>query len=80
MGQFRKRNQKKKRGNWWAGWDTWGEINRGLQKNPFEFSPGFMGSKFKDSKYFWAEFELGKAKINLNKLFEYISNLELLKS
>jgi hypothetical protein len=55
------------------------EFNDGLQKLFLEFRQGFWIKKFQRFKYFQTEFELGQTWINLNKLFKYFSNLELLE-
>jgi hypothetical protein len=55
-----------------------GSKERGRRK-PFQILKHGFGFKTKDFKYFQTKFELGKTKINFNKLFEYFSKLELFK-
>jgi hypothetical protein len=62
-------------------WDikvNWAELTMGFGKLFSQFSNKDLGFKIKDFK-FQTKIELGQTRINSNKLFEYFSNLQLLK-
>jgi hypothetical protein len=78
MGQFWKRNQEKEREIGGLVKTHGPKSKMGCRKFLSNFLKAF-GFKIQRFKYFQTEFELGETWINLNKLFEDFSNLELSK-